>query len=82
MSKNDTGQKLIVDEENLQHHAMIVMDGIGRVVDSIDDTQSLMAFLQYVGHKHMQNDVKPHMLEVSIILSIVVRRFWSFIFLL
>ncbi|XP_022312376.2 neuroglobin-like [Crassostrea virginica] len=56
-------ERLIVHEENLQHHVMIVMKGIGKVVDNLDNPALIQSFLSYVGQRHVQSKVKPHMLE-------------------
>ena len=58
-------ERLIVHEENLQHHVMIVMKGIGKVIDNLDNPALIQSFLSYVGQRHVQSNVKPHMLEVK-----------------
>lgn len=60
---DENNERLIVHEENLQHHVMIVMKGIGKVVDNLDNPALIHSFLSYVGQRHVQSNVKPHMLE-------------------
>ncbi|XP_062605210.1 uncharacterized protein LOC134266999 [Saccostrea cucullata] len=60
---DEHNEKLTVHEENLQHHVMIVMKGIGKVVDNLHNPALIQSFLSYVGQRHVQSNVKPHMLE-------------------
>ncbi|ESO96466.1 hypothetical protein LOTGIDRAFT_159879 [Lottia gigantea] len=52
------------DEVKLQSHAMIVMQGLGAAVESLDDSVYLTNILLTMGEKHSQYNVQPEMISL------------------
>ncbi|XP_064601032.1 neuroglobin-like [Liolophura sinensis] len=56
-------EKWEVNEAMLKNHALIVMEGLGAAVESIEDSTCLHAILLSVGEKHYQMRIRPQYLE-------------------
>ena len=65
---NDNKLEWDIDREMLQKHAVTVMEGLGAAVESLDESDFLNSVLISIGQTHIQRQVKPYMLKVSIIL--------------
>ncbi|KAK3093338.1 hypothetical protein FSP39_014242 [Pinctada imbricata] len=57
------GGSMKIHEGNLQYHVMLVMKGIGKAVENLDYPSSLISYLNYLGRRHLQHNVKPYLLE-------------------
>lgn len=63
--QNDGGERLLVDDEMLKKHAQMVMDGLGTIVEVMNDRITLNTLTDYLAKVHKKNNVKPHMLMVN-----------------
>ncbi|KAK6182159.1 hypothetical protein SNE40_009903 [Patella caerulea] len=52
------------DEVKLQSHAMIVMQGLGAAVESLDDSVYLTNILLTMGERHSRYNVQPEMIAL------------------
>ncbi|KAK3087658.1 hypothetical protein FSP39_008833 [Pinctada imbricata] len=56
------GQSYLIDEEKLRQHAVIVMEGLGAAVESLEDSIYLTNLLIAMGERHYNYKVRPDML--------------------
>ncbi|KAL8589738.1 hypothetical protein ACOMHN_027246 [Nucella lapillus] len=52
-----------VDRDNLQRHAVTVMEGLGAAVESLENCQFLNNVLIALGQTHVKRNMKPTMLK-------------------
>ena len=63
---SDNQLEIDIDRDLLKKHAAIVMEGLGAVVEIMDDSDFLNNVLISIGQTHYHRHVRPSMLKVSI----------------